>query len=229
MSSLTDCQFYCLSFNDETRKKDMENRFKNLGIECKFYKGVSFDDPRINKSLNRFKKRQWSMTYGHLDILNDFINNNTKKCAIICEDDINFIKRFKEILGRVICDFDVLELDILLLGYLIPYKIGDENLFTNYKLKKPMPPNSFFKYHNYPEYLNGTQMYIISRKHAKCLLHLYYSFYAGFGDKYFNPDKILIRDGNKALIYPMLAIENNKQKDLYHQLCRNVNCVELYT
>lgn len=228
MSNISNCQFYCLSFNNEERKNDMTERFKNLGIECKFYSGVSYDDKRIFDSINKHYKRQWCMTYGHLDIIHEFYYNSDKKYAVICEDDINLHIHFKKIFNMVISDFNILNLDILLLGYLLPYKIGDENLFTNFKLKKQMPKESYFKYHEYPEYLNGTHMYIITKKYAKHLLKTYYNNYAGIGDKHFNPDKILIKDGNRALIYPMLAIENNEQTDLYHQLCRNIHFNDYY-
>lgn len=228
MSNISNCQFYCLSFNNQDRKTDMEQRFKILDIDCKFYSGIQYNDTRIISSLNKNYKRQWCMTYGHLDIIKDFYYNSDKQYAVICEDDICLHIQFKKIFNKVLFDFNILNLDILLLGYLLPYKIGDENLFTNFKLKKPMPKGSYFKYHEYPEYLNGTHMYMITKKYAKHLLKTYYNNYAGICDKYFTPDKILIKDGNRALIYPMLAIENNDQYDLYHQLCHNINFTEVY-
>ncbi len=228
MSSIDNCQFYCLSFNDEERKNNMLERFDKLDIECKFYSGVSYNDKRIKKTLNKFCKRQWCMTYGHLDIIHNFYYHSNKKYAIICEDDICFHIEFKKNLNKIIFDFNVLNLDILLLGYLLPYKINHINLISNYKLKKHMPNESYFKYHEYPDYLNGTQMYMITKKYAKYLIKTYYTNYAGFSDKHFTPDKILIKDGNRALLYPMLAIENDNQKDLYHQLCHNIHVNDCY-
>ncbi len=228
MSAASNCQFYCLSFNNEERKNNMIERFKNLEISCEFYSGVSYDDKRIDKLMNKNSKRQWCMTYGHLDIIHNFYYNSDKKYAIICEDDICLHSRLKEILKKVINDFNLLNLDILLLGYLLPYKIGNQNLFTNFKLKKYMPSDSYFKYHDYPEYLSGTQMYMINKKYAKYLLKTYYNSYAGVGEKIFNPDKIITKDCNKALIYPMLAIENDNQEDLYHLLCRNIHYNDFY-
>ena len=229
MSNILNCQFYCLSFNNEEKNNNMLQRFKKLEIDCKFHSGIPHNDKRIWDTLNAKCKRHWSMTYGHLDLIHDFYYNSDKKYAIICEDDIELHVNFKTILNKVLCDFFIMKLDILLLGYLLPYKIGYENLLTNFKLKKPIPKEAHFKYHEYPNYLNGTHMYVITKSYAKHLLNNYYYNYAGIYDQYFTPDDILIKDGNKALIYPMLAIENNKQDDLYHQLCRNINCTELYS
>jgi hypothetical protein len=228
MSVITDCQFYCLSFNNKDRKQDMINRFNNLDIDCKFFNGVSCDDNRIGKSLNKICKRLWCMTYGHLDIIRDFYYYSEKKFAVICEDDVQFHSNFIQIFNKVISDFNVLNLDILLLGCLLPYKIGKEHLFKNFRLKMNMPKESHFKYHEYPEYVNGTHMYMITKKYARHLLKNYSKNYAGIGDKHFTPDKILINDGNRALIYPMLAIEDDNQDDLYHQLCRNVHYTDCY-
>jgi len=228
MISIDSCQFYCLSFNNKERYNRMINRFKNLNIECKFYKGVSHNDNRINKNLNKSTKRNWSITYSHLDMIGDFYFNSDKKFAIICEDDICIHKDVKKIIHNIINDFNILGLDILLLSYMLPYKIGRENLFTNYKLKVVMPEDSQFKYHEYPEYLSGTQMYMINKKYAYYLIDKYYFNYAGIKDQHFISDKILIKEGNKALIYPMIAVEDENQDDLYHQLCHKVHFTENY-
>jgi GR25 family glycosyltransferase involved in LPS biosynthesis len=206
----------------------MEKRFNNLEIDCKFYSGVNCDDKRIDKSLNKFCKRQWCMTYGHLDIIRNFYYKSDKKYAVICEDDIYLHKDIKTILNKVITDFNVLHLDILLLGYLLPYKIGYEHLFVNFQLKKQMPKEVYFKYHEYPDYLNGTHMYMITKTYARHLLKSYYNNYANFDNKYFSPDKILIKDGNRALLYPMISVEDDNQYDLYHQLCHNIHYNESY-
>lgn len=228
MSNILNCEFYCLSFNDEDKKQSMKERFKQLNIECKFYKGLDKNDKRLKYAHNKFTKRKWSITYSHLDMINDFYYYTEKKYAIICEDDILINKYFKNILSKVITDFSLLDLDILLLGYLMPYKLGYNNIFSNYTLKKEMPLDSLFKYHNYPEYLSGTQMYMITRKYARHLLKTYYNNYAEIGPRHFMPDKIIIKDGNKALIYPMLAIEDENQEDSYHKLCHSIHYNEIY-
>lgn len=222
------CQFYCLSFDNKSRKDKMIERFKKLNIECKFYSGVMHNDIRIPRTLNNFSKRQWSITYGHLDMIHDFYYFSNKQYAIICEDDIMIHMNFKKILKKVINDFNILDLNILLMGYLLPYKISEINMISNFKLKHDMPREAFFKYHDYPEYLSGNHMYMITKSYAKHLIKTYYLNYAGIGEKHFIPDKILIKDGNKALIYPMIAIEDDEQSDFYHQLCHGIHYTELY-
>ena len=72
MTTISNCQFYCLSFNDKDKRNSMENRFKNLDIECKFYNGVKDTDNRLKYARGIFNKRHWAITYGHLDIIHDF-------------------------------------------------------------------------------------------------------------------------------------------------------------
>jgi len=228
MSSIFNCQFYCLSFNDEYKKKSMENRFQELDIECKFFHGIKHTDERLKYAGTKFNKRQWSITYGHLDIINDFYYNSKNKYAVICEDDILIHKHFKNLITKVINDFNILNLDILLLGYIIPYKIGYDNICSNYPLKWPMCLDAPFKYHNYPEYLSGSHMYMITKNFAKFLLNKYYKYFAGYGDNIFMIDKTIIKEGNRALIYPMLSIENEFQEDKYHKLCHNINFNKIY-
>lgn len=229
MATLSNCQFYCLSFNNQDKRKSMEDRFKKLDIECKFYNGIKHTDKRLKYAGNTFNKKQWSMTYGHLDIIHDFYYYNNNKYAVICEDDILIHKDFKKILQKVIVDFNMLDLDLLLLGYIIPYKIGNDNISTNYALKRPMRLEAQFKYHEYPEYLSGSHMYMITKDFAKILLDKYYNNFAGFDNNIFMIDKTIIRHGNRALLYPMLAVENGEfQEDRYHKLCNKVHYNEVY-
>jgi GR25 family glycosyltransferase involved in LPS biosynthesis len=223
MEKLTKCQFYCLTFNNEDKKNNMVERFDNLDIECKFHSGIEHNDCRILKTLNKSHKKHWSITYGHLNIIHDYFYNSDKKYAIICEDDIKLHVNFNRIMEDIINDFEYLNLDILLLGYLLPYKLAKKHLITNYPLKHPIPENSSFTYHSFPDYLTGTHMYMITKKYAKYLINQYYYNYTNKYNSYFLFDKILCDKGNRALIYPMIAVENDEQEDLYHVLCNKVN------
>jgi GR25 family glycosyltransferase involved in LPS biosynthesis len=206
----------------------MENRFNKLGIKCKFYPGIKHNDKRLKYAGTTFNRRHWSMTYGHLDIIHDFYYHTHDKYALICEDDILIHKDFKEIIKNVISDFNILDLDILLLGYNIPYKIDYENMVSIYHLKRPMRLDAPFKYHEYPDYLSGSHMYLITKNFAKKLLDKYYSNFAGFDNNVFMVDKTIIKNGNRALLYPMLAIEDYNQKDEYHQLCHKIHYNQVY-
>ncbi len=224
MTPLKNCKMYCLSFHT-TKRADMIDRFYKFGIDCKFYSGVSENDKRILPSLTKYNKRHLSIAYSHLDIIYDFYYNSQDKFAIICEDDIIIHERFREIMEKAINDCVLLNLDILLLGYLMPYKMHNEN---NLELKYPMPKKTSFKYYCVPEYMSGTQMYMISRNYARYLIKIYYNNYTEMLNKYFMIDKILTSYSNCALIYPLIAIENCDQKDPYHKLCHKVHHNQSY-
>lgn len=228
MTEFSNYQFYCLSYYKEKRNK-MKDRFDKLGIKCNFYTGVKYSDNRIiNKKCNNFKKKLLSIIYGHLEIINHFYHNSNTKYAIICEDDIIIHKDIKDLIRKVMIDFDILKLDILLLSYMIPYKITSSNIFCNFPLKKEMPYKSHYKYYDYPNYISGTQMYMITKSYAKYILDTYKLNGDVFFDYPFTVDKTLIHVGNKALLYPMLAIENDEQEDLYHQLCHKIHYDECF-
>ena len=107
----------------QKKRKIMEEKFKILNINCKFYNGVKDNDIRISHYNNLFDKRQKSITYSHLDIISDFYYKSHATYAIICEDDILINKHIVFILEKVIQDFDKMNLNILLLGYMLPYKL----------------------------------------------------------------------------------------------------------
>lgn len=221
-------KFYCLSFNNNIKKKQMMEKFKKLKIDCKFNNGINKHDNRIKDAVNLFNKRQKSITYSHLSIIEDFVYNCDKEYAIICEDDILINKFIIEMLEKIIKDFDILNLDILLLGYMLPYKLENNDILTQYPLKKPKITNSVYTYHNYPAYLSGTQMYMITKKYAQYILNKYYSNFFELFDKRFILDKLYIKEGNKAIIYPMIAIEDKNQKDGYHKLCHEIHYNECF-
>ena len=228
-------QFYCLSFNNPKRKTEMTNRFETIGIDCKFYKGVYFTDDRlINSNISDGDKRVWSYTYGHLDMIQDFYYNTDKEHGIFCEDDIYIHKNLKTVLLKIILDFKILNLDVLLLGYLMPFKIRADS--EGFSTKHTVHPSASYTYHNFPDNVWGAQMYMLSRTHAKRLIDKYATHYA---DKTienkaltpFSSDWIFTKEGNRALISPMLAVEDGKSKyadqgqQAFHDNCHNAHFV----
>jgi len=227
MSGLN-CQFYCLSFNDEERNNNMIRRFEHFNINCIFYRGVQYDDNRlINRNLSNSLIREWCCCYGHLDMIYDFYYKSDKRFGIFCENDIHIHKDLIDILPKILNDFNILNLDILLLGCLIPFTIDKNNV--NFSLKRETNAKSLFTYHNYPDDLVGTQMYILSRKHAKNLIDKYYYDYADknleseSNHSIFKSDNIIIKDGNRALIYPILAVEEKSTPDDLHLTCHTIH------
>ena len=228
---------YCLSFNNLKRRKEMEYRFKELDIACSFYDGVDSNDPRIfNNNKNSVV---WSYTLGHFDMIQNFYDNSEKEFGIFCEDDIFIHKDFNKLISDIIQDFKLMELDVLLLGYLIPFKIssqynGFEFKSMNNDLNNNSNNNLKYVYHNYPNDLWGAQMYMLTKKHAKYLLDKYTIEYAirSLTDNTLEPfssDWTITKEGNRALIYPMLAVETSDKKsghygqDIFHENCKNLN------
>uniref|UniRef100_A0A6C0ERX5 Glycosyltransferase n=1 Tax=viral metagenome TaxID=1070528 RepID=A0A6C0ERX5_9ZZZZ len=234
-------QVYCLSFNNETKKQNMKRRFDAININCIFNEGVSFDDERLaNRGLSLQGNQVWSCMYGHLDMINHFYYNTDKQFGIFCEDDIYIHKDLKNIIPKVIVDFVILKLDVLLMGYLVQYKITEHH--AGYPLKY-IPNNdcsdtegNIYQYHSYPNEVWGSQMYMLSRSHAKYLLDTY-SASSGFAEKSilpdatcpFSPDWIITKEGNRALISPLLAIEDNSYnshhygQNSFHRSCHEAH------
>jgi hypothetical protein len=73
-------------------------------------------------------------------------------------------------------------------------------------------------------------MYLLSRKHCYFLLKKY-TIYYGLEDlnRPYNPDWTLTKDGNKAIIYPLIALEEGVTKtdcysqNIFHETCFNIN------
>ena len=217
---------YCLSYKNPVRKAQMEARFKQLEIDCIFSDGVDNTDPRIanNEGVG------WSLMLGALDILERFYNSD-KEFAIYCEDDVYVHKDFKTMLPRVIKDFKLMNLDMLLLGYLIPFEI--KSYYQGFDLKSDNT-NLKYVYHNYPNDLWGSQMILFTKTHAKNILDKYTVEYAIRSRKYttlqpFAWDHTMTKNGNRAIIYPMLAVETADKisghwgQDTFHENCKKCN------
>jgi hypothetical protein len=177
----------------------MINRFHSVGIVPKFPPPVYRSDPRLNDAeQHKLEIRTCAIMLQHLDGIRDFFENTNSDYCIVCEDDIYISRNFHQELEEAVYNFRKLDLDVLLLGYLLNFKI-ENNYF---------PLIGGHSYHKYPDDLWGSQMYMISRKHAKYLLEKYTIEWAKSNkDKPFSPDWTLTKEGNRALIYPMMAVE----------------------
>jgi GR25 family glycosyltransferase involved in LPS biosynthesis len=211
--------FYCLNFY-ENKRPEIKKRFDYLNIDCFFYKGVSFLDERIQKY--EYKKVA-SNIIGHIDMIKKFLNSDYE-FGIFCEDDIYINKELINHLPNICDDFKKLNLDILLLGYLLSFKINDYN--PHFKL---LHNNNNLSYYTYNDELWGTQMYMYSKKQAKYIVEKYNNDYNNT-EVPFSADFILTKDGtNRALITPIMAIEDNSNviddyyQNEYHKNCFNCN------
>jgi GR25 family glycosyltransferase involved in LPS biosynthesis len=226
--NILDIPIYIVSYKNKERKERMTDRFSKLNFNnVNFVKEVHSNDDRIKcfshlENYNKIEKRTWSIMLQHLDSIENFYQNNKNyNYCIICEDDIFISKDISNKLQNIIKDFNSLSLDVLMLGYLLPFKLD-----INSSHFPPLLKNNTYSIYNYPDDIWGTQMYMISREYAKFLLENFTNLYAYYNlDKPYNPDWIITKNGKRALIYPMFAVEEGVNlsdcysQQQYHKLC----------
>lgn len=253
----SEIDFYCLNYTDEPytkneRRIEMERKFTQLNIPLWFYSGVTYSDERI-KNIHSSLQHTWSICYGHLDMINHFLTNSNKEYAIICEDDILIHKDFANYLDYILDVFKKTSFDLLLLGYLCSNPIHTYSNFYElhvFPFKTPpfitninkennidhCPPDYPYKLFNYPDSTWGTQMYMISKKQAKFIIDKYYDTYAmqSLTDSsmtVFSGDWTITKEGKRAVIYPLLVIENglsnyeDEGQDMAHKKCFNFSYI----
>ena len=205
---------YVINFKDDERKKRMIDRFNAIGTYLHFVDPVTQDDPRLEKILH---KRTCAIMLQHLDSVRHFYENTSAGHCIVCEDDIHISKYLNRDLPAILKNFDELELDMLLMGYLWPHSIEYN---WHFPVLKENISEANYKFCGYPDDLWGSQMYIISRKYAKYLLDNFtIQVCIEHGPSYpYNPDWIITKNGKRAIISPMIAVEEGDTKsDHYGQ------------
>jgi hypothetical protein len=227
---------YVVSYQNDARKSRMLQRFNYLSTESEenhfkqmiFTPEVNTNDKRLLlEKINKSDLRVWSIMLQHLDSIRLFLQTTTDKYCLVCEDDIHISKHLNRRITGILKVFESLNLDILLLGYLLPFKIEPGN--THFGL---LAEHQNLEYRKYPRDLWGAQMYLINRKHAEYLLNKYTVEYAIFGFVPYNPDWTITKEGNRAILYPMLAVEegdnlsNDQCQNDFHRRCYQCNINE---
>jgi len=184
----------------------MKRRFAEENLPLEFVNSVEFSDPRLATAPQEVR-RNWAIMFNHLDMLTEFLNSNADY-GIFCEDDIFIRRNFKQFLPEIVAAAKRRSIEILLLGYLLPYKPVE--IVSRAREFSEIGPN--FTFHAYPDDLWGSQMYMLSRDAATKLLEKYNVDYAKAtltnpSLTPFSPDWTLTKDGRRALTYPMLAVE----------------------
>jgi len=220
-----DPAFYVINFNDDARRERMVSRFSKIGLNIPhFVDPVFIFDSRLDKDEIQHK-RTCSIMLQHLDSLKHFLEQTDKEFCIVCEDDIHISKNLRNDLPEIIEQFKTLDLDVLLLGYLSMYPVDTETN-AHFALRSR---SKKYKYADFPDDLWGSQMYMMSRKHAKSVLDKFGPDYILTGEIPYNPDWILTKTGNRALIVPMLAVEEGDTKtdhggqNEFHRRCFECN------
>lgn len=224
------CYFSCLNYQNPERKVKIMELCTGLKINMNFHPGTFHQDPRISSTLLESERKVWSCMYGHLDMIQYFYDCTDSIYGIFCEDDILISPSLKKILPEILNDLKTMNLDVLLLGYLInhpPTTDLYQPLLRNEKIQRD--------YYSYPDHLWGAQMYLITRTYAEHILNQYNQNYAirslqrnlSYNQSLlpFSADWIITKDGNRCLIYPMLVCENgenisgDKAHDTFHISC----------
>ena len=215
--------FYCLNFH-ESRREHMVKKLEYFKIPIAFYSGVPPDNPRISFVNNTAIRRTASICYGHLDMLQHFIDNSDKPYAIIMEDDILIKETFIEDIEKAVDVCNSENLDFLLIGYLCSNPI---HTYSNFPETYTKYSSHEFRIMGYPDSTWGAQMYMISKSHAKCVIEKYSTGY--LKQSLENPDMIpfsadwtITKEGKRALLYPLRVIENGstKYEDEGQEQCR---------
>jgi hypothetical protein len=223
---MTQIPIYVVNFKNDERKERMINRFSDIGMGLIFVDPVEVSDKRL-KYLPY--KRTSAIMVQHLDCIRHFLEYTSYKYCIVCEDDILISKHLNKKLPEIIQDFEELELDSLLLGYLLSHRSIDGNWhFPKLKQKEG------YSYHGYPDDIWGSQMYLISRKQAYSLLTKFTPKFAldNLDIVHYNPDWTITKHGKRAIIYPMLAVEegetntDHQGQNEFHKTCFEINFKE---
>ena len=210
---------YTVAYNSPERAAQMTDRFAKIGLPLNVHTGVQMDDPRLEfAGEDMSAKRLASVFYGHLDNIADFYESG-KPYGLFCEDDVHLHKDLGKELPIIIGEFNAMQLDILLLGYMTTKTI--EWWQQGYPLMYDggVAP---YRYHRYPKEQWGIHLFMISKSYAKTLLEVYGPDYAAKAHKdtsmtCCNPDWTLSKySQNRALRYPMLAVEDGKGNYDHH-------------
>lgn len=224
-----DIYAYIVNYKNEERKTRMIERFKQFSIIPIFIPGVEMSDHRLKDAPDGCK-RVWAIMLQHLDCIRHYYENFTSGYCIVCEDDIHLSKTLATDLLEIVPQFEKLHLDVAMLGYLMSFKID----MTSHIHKQYFPvigDTKHFNFHKYPDDVWGTQMYLISRKYAQYVLETFTTEYAlkKIPPTNFSSDWIITKNGNRALIYPMIAVEegvnlsDNLDQNQYHRICHDIN------
>jgi hypothetical protein len=217
---------YSFSYNNPKRKAAMVRRFAEEGLPLEFVEPVEQTDARIQMAP-AVEKRTWSIMWSHLDMIKTFLESDAE-FGIFTEDDILIRKGLKRLLPEVVAAYRRLDLEILLLGYLL-----------NYRPVQVITPSEFpqlenYTYFSYHDELWGSQMYLLDRRTARKFLKIYTVEFARNSQTPFSPDWTLTKAGRRAAIYPMLAVEGGEVATThqgqaeFHRLCAEAQLDDNY-
>jgi hypothetical protein len=197
--------YYLFSFNNTDRKKRMIERFEKENITPVFVPDVVSTDSRLIGAPQTCK-RNWSIMWNHIDMLKEFLESDNTH-AIFCEDDVHIRKGLTKYIPELVAAYNRRGLEILLLGYLStlsPVGITNTKSFTSSDIN--------LIYMTYEDNLWGSHMYMLDRATAEKFVSIYTVEYSretlvNQNLPHFSPDWTLTKNGRRALVYPMMGVE----------------------
>ena len=200
--------FYTFSFRNPERKRRLEERFQKEGLTVEFVYPVEQEDNRLQGTPPKIK-RNWAIMWSHLDMLKTFLESDNLY-GIFCEDDLLLKKGLKSYLPELIAAFNRRHLEILLLSYLTTSHPAGLTLEPGFQSS-----DQNLLYLKYDDNIWGAHMYMLDRKTAKKFLQMYTVEYAKTtllmpNVPFFSPDWTLTKIGKRALVYPMMGIEEGQ-------------------
>lgn len=196
---------YCVSApGNESRRMRLRRRMDEVGLACRFPLTplTAVDVERLVTETGRaapagFEHRTVAIMLDHLALIRRFVSETVAPHGIVCEDDVYLRRTIKRDLPPIVREFDARGLDVLLLGYLWPWKEGDGGDAGGYRFR------------DYDDELWGTQMYLLSRRQAIHLVETYTLDWAlaHWATRPFSADWIITKVGRRARLSPMLAVE----------------------
>lgn len=225
-------EFFTFSYQNPGRAERMRKRFADENLNLNFVPPVEPEDARIISAPPN-QKRTWAIMWSHLDMLKAFLETDAD-FGVFCEDDITIRSGLGKLQHEITGAYRRLNLEILLLGYLINYKPVQTTIHPEFG-----PPLNNYNYLNYGDHIWGSQMYMLDRTTARKFLNKYTVEYAISAESnsnipYFSPDWTLTKEGRRALIYPMLAVEegqvatSHQGQAEFHRQCHETHIDENY-
>jgi hypothetical protein len=200
-----DLPIFCVSAaENEPRRVRMRRRMAELGLACRFLSAplTAADVRGLVAATGRteppgFEHRTVAIMLGHLELIRRFVEETDASHVIVCEDDVYLRRTFRRDLPSIVSEFDTRSLDVLLLGYLWPWREVDEVGSPGYRFLE------------FNDEMWGTQMYLLSRRQAIHLVETYTLHWAldYWATRPFSSDWIITKVGRRARLSPMLAVE----------------------
>lgn len=220
-------EFGCLCYKNEVRKERMKARFEALHLPYRIFDTFDYSQnyecanyKRILDSVgdDLHLRRVYSCILNHLFMLQHYYERTTQEYIVVCEDDVMLRWTISHDLPYIIDLMKKQDLDIVLLGCLLPYLPQEPGL------------------HGYAEDLWGTQSYLVNRRYAGELLKRF------IYDSSFQPTSLTFAadwvitklSPKRAFVYPMLCVEEGESGDKndvhgkFHQRIRDLHCTADY-